>query len=537
MSESSGEQRPEVVEAVRRLAAMPKRTQREKEIRNAEIGRTAAELGVLPLEMQVMVQNAGGESVGPARAANDDEPEYDAAQQTLMKKWVEENRGTWRHVQMWKTWMRWTGDRWAADERNGHACSIQDFLAAFVEENEMEGPGRRALLSADQVSAVGGMTRARPEVTAVPRDFDADPYLLNTPTGIVDLRTGTCVPHYPGALQTKISGAGPIAGSECPLFLTFLREIMLDRQDLIDYVLDFFAVALVGEQLEHLLVLFYGTGRNGKSALLRVLSALFGDYAGVMPEGLLTMRRNETHPAELATLRGKRLMIASETKGGATWDEERVKRLTGGEDVTARGMGENFYTFPASHSLVMAVNKPPKSKDVDVAMLARMRIVPFDFRVPEERIDPLLVGKLLEEREAIMRMLVERCAARLRAGGLMVTPPAVMLRTEAWADEQDPVGRFLRECCVMDPQAVAKSSYLFSAFNQWHGGVVQMAKQRFGFLLSKKGIRTRRGHDRERTGVRLREEVLREVEAAERDDDLFNSGVPDAGDAWDEGRE
>ena len=63
--------------------------------------------------------------------------------------------------------------------------------------------GWHKMLSANRERAVLGLTRGIVERTA--DAFDVDPDLLNTPSGVVDLRTGTLQPHDPDLLMTKIT--------------------------------------------------------------------------------------------------------------------------------------------------------------------------------------------------------------------------------------------------------------------------------------------------------------------------------------------
>ena len=53
--------------------------------------------------------------------------------------------------------------------------------------------------------------------------WDADPWLLSTPDGVVELRTGRRRRNNPGDHMTKIAAVGP--GGDCPRFLGFLDKI------------------------------------------------------------------------------------------------------------------------------------------------------------------------------------------------------------------------------------------------------------------------------------------------------------------------
>ncbi|MBA3485458.1 MAG: hypothetical protein H0T51_26990 [Pirellulales bacterium] len=145
--------------------------------------------------------------------------------------------------------------------------------------------------------------------------------------------------------------------------------------------------ALVGEVIEHLLVIFHGGGANGKSVFTGVIQEAMGDYAMTAPPGLLMAKRNEQHPTELADLFGKRLVVISETNDGQKLDEGLVKMLTGGERIRARHMRQDHWEFRPSHLPVLVTNHKPRVIGTDYAIWRRLRLVPFGVTIPEARQD------------------------------------------------------------------------------------------------------------------------------------------------------
>lgn len=87
-------------------------------------------------------------------------------------------------------------------------------------------------VSAKMVAAVEWLARSDPRVAAKPGQWDADPWLFNTDTGTVELKTGTLREHRRLDYITKISPVGP--GADCPMFHDFLRTIFAGDVELID---------------------------------------------------------------------------------------------------------------------------------------------------------------------------------------------------------------------------------------------------------------------------------------------------------------
>ena len=165
----------------------------------------------------------------------------------------------------------------------------------------------------------------------------------------------------------------------CPLYYRTLNTIFGGKIDVVDYVRRFFGSCATADVSAQLLHVFHGKGSNGKSLLLELLIYVLGEFAGKLPEEVLVGDKSKNrHPTELTVLAGLRLAVATETKEGGRLDESRAKALTGGDTITARGMRENFYSFPPSHKLVLCTNHRPRVMGTDHAIWRRLRLVPFE---------------------------------------------------------------------------------------------------------------------------------------------------------------
>ena len=263
------------------------------------------------------------------------------------------------------------------------------------------------LASAKTVAAVERLALADRRIAATVDQWDADPWLLNTPDGVVDLRTGQRRPHRAEDYQTKITAVGP--GGDCPRFLAFLDRITGGDGELVAYLQRVLGYALTGLTREHALFFGYGTGANGKSVLLSTVSGLLGDYHKSAPIETFTASNADRHPTDLASLRGARLVTATETEEGRRWAESGIKQLTGGDTVAARFMRQDFFEYRPAFKLIIAGNHKPSLRSVDEAIRRQFHLIPFAVTIPPEERDADLAEKLKAEWPGILAWLVEGC--------------------------------------------------------------------------------------------------------------------------------
>jgi hypothetical protein len=244
-------------------------------------------------------------------------------------------------------WAVWTGRRWKLDTRNVRfelAKAYVETLDDAVDAQEDDKARKAAAAALNRARSVSGLSAALKSASTVPamaterKDWDNDPALLLTPDGVVDLRTGTSRPATPDDLMLRAASCAP--GGDCPRWLQFVDEICTGDAELVAYLRACVGMSLYGEQRDQVVLICLGIGANGKSTFLDVLHEVFGELSRVAMPDLITAKRNDAHPTEIADLFGARLVICTEAKDGAI-DESKIKRLTGGGTITARGIGQD----------------------------------------------------------------------------------------------------------------------------------------------------------------------------------------------------
>jgi len=358
-----------------------------------------------------------------------------------------------RYVASWNRWMLFDGRAWRPDETLrvfSHARAI--CRAAAQEAGDKRDKAR--IGSAAMVAAIERLARADSRHTASADQWDADPWLLNTPAGTIDLRTGALRPHRRDDHITRSTAVAP--DGDCPLFRAFLARIFAGDEALIRFVQRALGYALTGVTSEHALFFAHGTGGNGKSVLLNAVLRVLGGYATVAPlDGFIDLQ-GDRHAVELAMLRGARFVIAPETEPDAPWSERRLKALTGGDPVKARpARGESFLYWPC-FKLFMAGNRPPAIRMVDEAIRRRLHLIPFAVTIPAAEVDRDLPRKLADEGPGILTWMIAGCREWQRIG--LAPPPAVVAATADHLAEEDSVAAWAAEWLRQAPESASETT-------------------------------------------------------------------------------
>jgi putative DNA primase/helicase len=426
--------------------------------------------------------------------------------ESLAQRFTAQHEHDLRFANQWGRWLRWDGQRWRTDETL-EAFDLARAVAREASAEIVSGSPRLAanVASAKTVAAIERLARADRRHAIRSEFWDADPWLLNTPGGTVDLRTGELRPHSRGDLITKITAVAP--GGECRLWLAFLHRVLRGDEDLIAFVQRMLGYSLTGSIRDHALFFLYGPGANGKGVFVNTFQQIMGDYASIASMETFVASKHERHPTDLAMLRGARAVIAQETEEGQRWAEARIKALTGGDPISARFMRQDFFTFQPTFKLLIAGNHKPSLRNVDEAVRRRFNLVPFTVTIPKDERDPELAEKLKAEWPGIVAWAIEGCLEWQRIG--LAPPAAVLDATDEYLADEDAIGRFLEERCdSTDMLVLEEVQDLFASWREWctASGEYAGSMRRFSENLAARGfIRDRHPTTRRKAfrGIRL----------------------------------
>jgi len=384
--------------------------------------------------------------------------------------------GDLRYIALWNRWMQWDGKRWRHEDTLG-AFDIARALCREAEDAK-----------AKTVAAVVTLARTDRRLAATIEQWDTDLWSSNTPDGVIDLRTGKLHPHCATDYMTKITAVA--ADSKCPIpvWLAFLKRVTDDDRDLVGFLQRMCGYALTGTTREHALFFLYGSGANGKSTFLNVLTGIVGDYHTTAPIETFTASRFEHHSTDLASLHGARLVTAVETEEGRRWAESKIKAMTGGDKLSARFMRQDNFEFVPRFKLVLAGNHKPGLRSVDEAIRRRLHLVPFNVIIPPSERDDKLGERLYGEWPGIFAWMVEGCIQWQQIG--LAPPQAVTSATEAYLQSEDALTAWIDEACIRDPNAWERTATLYRAWKAWAeaAGEYDGGMRRFAQNLEDRGF-------------------------------------------------
>jgi putative DNA primase/helicase len=428
---------------------------------------------------------------------DDDEarpPEF--SDEALALRFAEQHTERLRYVAAWGRWLIWNGLRWCFDETL-HAFDLVRRACRQAAADCDKPKVAVSIASAKTVAAVERLARSDRRLAATVEQWDADPWLLNTPGGVVGLRDGVTRRAQPADYMTKITGIAP--DQHCPIttWLIFLDRVTRGDAALIAFLRRVCGYALTGSVSEHALFFLYGTGANGKSTFLNVLIGCAGDYHRTSPIETFTASATERHPTDLAALRGARVVTAVETEEGRRWAESKIKSLTGGDRIAARFMRQDFFEFTPNFKLIIAGNHKPGLRSVDEAIRRRFHLLPFTVTIPPEERDEGLADKLKEEWPGILAWAIDGCNDWLQLG--LAPPPAVQAATAAYLEAEDALAAWIEDSAERDTGAFESVTGLYKSWKSWaeRSGEYVGSLKKFSQRLEDRGdsIGVRRGRD------------------------------------------
>ena len=392
--------------------------------------------------------------------------------QWLADRVVQQAGSRLRYVKTLGCFLVWSGSRWQKDESllAEHVVMRELRLVAnalpvggAAQEQKATQQLKLSICSGARATTIANMIRADRALALSLEALDADPWLLNTPGGVVDLRTGVVQPSRPDLLCSRQTSVRAADTADCPRWLRFLDETTNGDAALSSYLQRLVGYCLTGLTREQQLTFVHGGGRNGKSVFLNAITGMMGDYAATANTDAFTANVGDRHSTEIAMLAGARLVSAAETELGKRWNEARVKQLTGGDRVTARFMRQDNFTFLPQFKLLIVGNHKPEIRGADEAMRRRVHLVPFTTRPKVE--DPELGETLRGEYPGILRWAIEGCLLWQQQG--LNPPETVRAASEEYFEEEDAIGRWLEECCTREESASSASSALYECWRTW----------------------------------------------------------------------
>ncbi len=401
-----------------------------------------------------------------------------------------------------KRWCVWNAPTFRADAD----ASVMRFACESIRQRQSDALGienhasraqamRWALKSEnrDRLTALLALAQSCPPIADAGDAWDADPLLLACQNGVVELARGTLRAGHPRDRLTLRCGVPFDPDARAPRFERFLSEIFDGDHARVEWLQRAIGYTLTGISAEQVWFLMHGTGANGKGTLTRVLVRVFGDYAYNLPFSTFEARPSGI-PNDLAALAGRRFVTAGETNDGTRLNEARIKSLTGEDDVTARFLHGEFFSFRPVSKLWLSVNHRPVVRDLSPGFWRRLRELPFDRSFG---IDRTLDPELEAEAPGVLAWAVRGCL-RWQAEGLGNLPEAVANAVADYRAESDILADFLAARCVCMAGVAARASHLFDGYVRWTERAnvprdERLSQTAFGRALTERGYEKTKG--------------------------------------------
>ena len=424
-----------------------------------------------------------------------------------------------------KLFMFWDGRTWLRDSKSfvkKYADKLIDILKVEIKEtdqkikdalkadeiNQDEVNAYKDLLKAQEKNATrvansAGKTAMLTELEHIHKmpvkndEFDKQPYLLNTLSGVVDLLSGKILSFDKKYMLSKNTNCA-VDFEEPKTFLKFLHDIC-DRpnkeevEEIIGFMQMVFGEALSGQQNKDHITFLWGNGSNGKSTFIKTVLSVMGDYGKQVSSSLLMQNPNSSSQStefSLSALLGVRGVFMSETPQGKQLDENLLKQMTSGERISAQRKFGNQFEFDPTFSLFMSTNNKPVIRATDYGTWRRIFLIPFLNKFTDANKDNHMPEKLQKEAPKILGWLIQGCVKLYRDHkGIIPKPKCVEEALADYRNEMDVIAAFVADRCVDFPQYKTSAVELYREYKDWAktNNEYLMSETKFKLELPKRG--------------------------------------------------
>ena len=340
----------------------------------------------------------------------------------------------------------------------------------FIDDAKLKIQFEKHLIRSEsyrRIVCLVGLLRMSKDIKVEDFEMDKDNYLFNTSSQTINLKSNKIKEPGITDLITKRSNFIFDKTAMCPTWNMFLQQIFNQDKELIRFVQKAMGYSLSGDTSEQCLFILWGTGANGKSTFLNVLQQLFGDYA--TSTGTETfMKKTNDHSNDIARLKGMRLVTTSEVEQGKPLSESLVKQITGEDELTARFLYGEYFSFKPTFKIFMATNHKPRIRGADNGIWRRIKMIPFTVTIPPEQRDKKLTEKLIAENSGILNWLLTGYVM-WRKEGLAMEPKAIREANDEYRMDMDVVGTFVNECLEIDASLKWRlnNTLLYNTYVKW----------------------------------------------------------------------
>jgi len=343
------------------------------------------------------------------------------------------------------------GEKEAEKANNGE---IKEALAFYKFANKMCDGGK--------INAVMGVAKSYLEIPI--EELDASPFELNTPTGIIDLKTGIAYTHKPDSYCTKMTSVSPsVMGRE--MWEECLDMVAQGDDEFKAFLQTAAGAIAIGKVYHEALIIAFGDGANGKSTVFNTIYEVLGDYAGKIPAEALTTRAKNAK-VDLAELLGKRFILASETEEGQRLSTSMLKQIASVDSITGEKKYHDPFTFAPTHTTVLYTNHLPRVGSNDKGTWRRLVIAPFNANIKNPK--PNYGEELIDKASgAVLQWIIDGAKMFIEGGYKLPKSAMVESAIGKYREENDWLSSFLDECCIVGEMEKCAGGVLYKAYRAW----------------------------------------------------------------------
>ncbi|MBR3208848.1 MAG: hypothetical protein IKF82_01125 [Bacilli bacterium] len=418
-----------------------------------------------------------------------------------------------------KIFMFWTGKTWIRDEKdiirkyaNKFIQICKDDLTNLeqqLENNKNQGKDikmdelyiKAYQKNVDRISNKAGKDamlfefQSLKDVAVTSSEFNKDDYILNTDSGIVDLRTGEITPFDPKAMLSKNTNI-KVSFDEPVVWLKFLHGIFergnaQETEEIIECIQKCLGYSLSGSTKEQCMFLCYGNGSNGKTTFQEIVNHLMGDYGdNVNSEILMQQKMQNTNLFTIAKLKDARYVETDETDEGEKLAEGTVKRMTGSGQMSAAFKYANEFSFTPKFKIWMSTNNKPIIRGTDLGIWRRIFPFPFIHTFTEEEKDKDLPEKLQAEADKILGWCIQGFMIYNKLKTIK-RPQCLEEEIKEYKDQMDVIAQFITSECIVNGSSIANCRATYKAYKSWcmDNNAFMYSEMKFSKELQKKGYK------------------------------------------------
>ena len=364
-----------------------------------------------------------------------------------------------------RCWYLWNGVVWQPDISGAITVLFDQFLDE-ARSDPRSGDFESALKKYEGRSKImNTLSLAAPRLARSIGEFDHEHMVFAAKDIWIDLETGKPIQPSPAkhiSLQTQVAYD---ASASCPHFLQFVDQIFCGDQALIEFAQRAVGYSLTGSTAEQCFFILNGDGANGKSTFVNILAKLMGGYSKASPEQTLLANQRSGVGDDLVYLSGSRFISVSELDQGQALAEAKIKRITGGDEVTGRALHGVYHRQNMIGKIFLATNSLPDVKGRDHGIFRRFQIIPFKRTFTPDEQDGSLAAKLEAELSGILNWAIEGCLKWQSEG--LAPPTIVQEQREHYRRELDTVQKFFDAELVQKIDGKIGSNELYQHNRDW----------------------------------------------------------------------